>query len=193
LSDNDLVVVHESVKAIYMLSEKACNILNDKWVVDCIIQCLYDTRDLETARALIGTLYRISTIKPDGVTTLIDASAIKMLLSGVEPIVLFAIPAIQNTLLECRDKVKKAMTKMGAVENMIPSLIQTQNVKFLSIVTDCLQLLAFGNAEAKAIILELGGTQHLVTLLNNKNQYKKLILNTTRLLKVDFKEFLVDL
>ncbi len=67
---------------------------------------------------------------------------------------------------------------------MIPLLSQNSNVKFLSIVVDCLQLLAFGNQETKLTILELGGTQMLVNLLMNHNNYQKLLLNTTRLLKV---------
>ena len=76
------------------------------------------------------------------------------------------------------------MRKMGAIHQMIPLLNMNQNVKFLSIVVDCLQLLAFGNQETKQIILELGGTQMLVGLLSNSQQYQKLLLNTTRLLKV---------
>ena len=76
------------------------------------------------------------------------------------------------------------MRKMGAIHQMILLLNMNQNVKFLSIVVDCLQLLAFGNQESKQIILELGGTQMLVGLLANSQQYQKLLLNTTRLLKV---------
>jgi len=74
---------------------------------------------------------------------------------------------------------------MGVIHQMIPLLNQNTNVKFLSIVVDCLQLLAFGNSETKQIILELGGTQMLVGLLVNQTNYQKLLLNTTRLLKVN--------
>ena len=76
---------------------------------------------------------------------------------------------------------------MFAVHQMIPLLTQNTNVKFLSIVVDCLQLLAFGNQESKQAILELGGTQLLVNLLaSGHGNYNKLVLNITRLLKVSW-------
>ena len=102
----------------------------------------------------------------------------------METIVSYAITTLHNVLLECGDKVKMQLRKMGAIHQMIPLLGQNTNVKFLSIVIDCLQQLTFGNQEAKQIILELGGTQMLVSLLTSQHNYQKLLLNITRLLKV---------
>lgn len=102
----------------------------------------------------------------------------------METIVSYSITTLHNVLLDCGDKVKIQLRKMCVIHHMIPLLSQNSNVKFLSIVVDCLQLLAFGNQETKLTILELGGTQMLVNLLMNHNNYQKLLLNTTRLLKV---------
>ena len=102
----------------------------------------------------------------------------------METIVSYAITTLHNVLLDCGDKVKMQLRKMGVIHQMIPLLNQNTNVKFLSIVVDCLQLLSFGNQETKQIILELGGTQMLVGLLVSQTNYQKLLLNTTRLLKV---------
>ena len=74
---------------------------------------------------------------------------------------------------------------MGAVHQMIPLLTANNNVKFLSIVVDCLQLLAFGNQESKQAILEMGGTPLLVGILATHGaDYHKLAFNCIRLLKV---------
>jgi catenin beta 1 len=102
----------------------------------------------------------------------------------MEAIASYAITTLHNVLLDCGDKVKMQMRKLGAVHQIVPLLASSQNVKFLSIVVDCLQLLAFGNQESKQVILEMGGTQTLIAILANHGQYQKLLLNTTRLLKV---------
>jgi catenin beta 1 len=109
----------------------------------------------------------------------------------MEAISSYAITTLHNVLLDCSDKVKMHMRKLGAVHQIVPLLASSQNVKFLSIVVDCLQLLAFGNQEAKQVILEMGGTQTLVAILANhaQYQYQKLILNTTRLLKARLVSF----
>ncbi len=83
----------------------------------------------------------------------------------METIVSYSITTLHNVLLDCGDKVKIQLRKMCVIHHMIPLLSQNSNVKFLSIVVDCLQLLAFGNQETKLTILELGGTQMLVNLL----------------------------
>ena len=104
----------------------------------------------------------------------------------METIVSYSITTLHNVLLGCTDAVKQSMRKMGAIHQMIPLLSFNENVKFLSIVVDCLQLLAFGNKETKQIIHDLGGTDLVVHLLasNTCVQYQKLLLNITRLLKV---------
>ena len=76
------------------------------------------------------------------------------------------------------------LRKIGAIHQMIPLLGKNTNVKFLSIVIDCLQQLTFHNPESKQVFLELGGTQMLFSLFTTQQNYQKLLLNTTRLIKV---------
>lgn len=191
LIDEDLVVVQQAAILLNQMSRMEAprmGLIQTNNAVQCLVDCLNTTADLETARSLVGALYGVSTQKPQGVQAIINSKAlqplVKMLSAPLETIVSYAITTLHNVLLDCGDKVKMQMRKMGAVHQMIPLLNQSQNVKFLSIVIDCLQLLAFGNQESKQIILELGGTQQLVNLLLNHTQYQKLILNATRLLKV---------
>jgi catenin beta 1 len=191
LIDEDLVVVQQAAILLNQMSRiegPRLGLIQTSNAVQCLVDCLNTTADLETARSLVGTLYGVSTQKPSGTQAIINSKAlqplVKMLSAPMETIVSYAITTLHNVLLDCGDKVKMLMRKMGAIHQMIPLLNMNQNVKFLSIVVDCLQLLAFGNQETKQIILELGGTQILVGLLANSQQYQKLLLNTTRLLKV---------
>ncbi|RNA01032.1 catenin beta-1 [Brachionus plicatilis] len=192
LIDEDLVVVQQAAILLNQMARMEGPrqaLIQTSNAVQCLVDCLNTTADLETARSLVGALYGISTQKQSGTQAIVNSKAlqplVKMLSAPMDTIVSYAITTLHNVLLDCGDKVKMLLRKMGMIHQMIPLLNHGQNVKFLSIVVDCLQLLAFGNSEAKQVILELGGTQLIVTLLmNQSNQYHKLLLNLTRLLKV---------
>lgn len=62
------------------------------------------------------------------------------------------------------------------------ALLKRNNVKFLTIVTDCLHELAFGNQESKLIILASQGPAELVRLMRSYD-YEKLLWTTSRTLK----------
>lgn len=64
-------------------------------------------------------------------------------------------------------------------------LLQRNNVKFLAIVTDCLQILAYGNQESKLIILASQGPAELVRIMRTYD-YEKLLWTTSRVLKGKF-------
>jgi hypothetical protein len=53
-----------------------------------------------------------------------------------------------------------AVRLAGGLQKMV-ALLQRNNVKFLAIVTDCLQILAYGNQESKLIILASQGPLEL--------------------------------
>lgn len=191
ITDEDLIVVQQAAILFNQMSRNEgprMALIQTNNAVQCLVDCLNTTADLETARSLVGTLYSVSTQKPAGVQAIINSKAlatlVKMLSAPMETIISYSITTLHNVLLDCGDKIKMQLRKMGVIHHMIPLLNNNSNVKFLSIVVDCLQLLAFGNQETKQIILELGGTQMLVGLLSNHNNYQKLLLNTTRLLKV---------
>ena len=62
------------------------------------------------------------------------------------------------------------------------SFIYRNNVKFLAIVTDCLQIMAYGNQESKLIMLASQGPHELVRLMRTY-EYEKLLWTTSRVLK----------
>jgi len=63
------------------------------------------------------------------------------------------------------------------------ALLQRNNVKFLAIASDCLQILAYGNQESKLIILASQGPLELVRIMRSYD-YEKLLWTTSRVLKV---------
>lgn len=191
ITDEDLIVVQQAAILFNQMSRNEgprLALIQTTNAVQCLVDCLNTTADIETARSLVGTLYSVSTQKPAGVQAIINTNAlntlVKMLSAPMETIISYAITTLHNVLLDCGDQIKQQLRRMGVIHQMIPLLNQNTNVKFLSIVVDCLQLLAFGNSETKQVILELGGTQMLIAILVNQTSYQKLLLNTTRLLKV---------
>ena len=66
--------------------------------------------------------------------------------------------------------------------NKLPCLFQRNNMKFLAIVTDCLQIMAYGNQESKLIMLASQGPHELVRLMRTYD-YEKLLWTTSRVLK----------
>lgn len=75
-----------------------------------------------------------------------------------------------------------AVRLAGGLQKMV-ALLQRNNVKFLAIVTDCLQILAYGNQESKLIILASTGPIELVRIMRTYD-YEKLLWTTSRVLKV---------
>lgn len=67
--------------------------------------------------------------------------------SPVESVLFYAITTLHNLLLH-QEGSKMAVRLAGGLQKMV-SLLQRNNVKFLAIVTDCLQILAYGNQESK--------------------------------------------
>ena len=67
---------------------------------------------------------------------------------------------------------------------MVSLLRRSGNVKFLAVVADCLQLLSFGDSEAKAVIHECDGGVALVRIVKTFGPYEKLMWTATRVLKV---------
>lgn len=74
-----------------------------------------------------------------------------------------------------------AVRLAGGLQKMV-ALLQRNNVKFLAIVTDCLQILAYGNQESKLIILASQGPVELVRIMRSYD-YEKLLWTTSRVLK----------
>ena len=71
--------------------------------------------------------------------------------------VFYAITTLHNLLLH-QEGAKEAVRLAGGLQKMV-ALLQRDNVKFLAIDTDCLQILAYGNQESKVCLsLQLNKT-----------------------------------
>ena len=67
--------------------------------------------------------------------------------SHVESVLFYAVTTLHNLLLH-QEGSKMAVRLAGGLQKMV-ALLQRNNVKFLAITTDCLQILAYGNQESK--------------------------------------------
>lgn len=61
-------------------------------------------------------------------------------------------------------------------------LLRKDNLKFLTVVTDCLHLLTLGHQESKAVMLHCNGPGELVRIIQTYS-YEKLLWTATRVLK----------
>lgn len=100
--------------------------------------------------------------------------------SPVESVLFYAITTLHNLLLN-QEGSKMAVRLAGGLQKMV-ALLQRNNVKFLAIVTDCLQILAYGNQESKLIVLASQGPIELVRIMRTYD-YEKLLWTTSRVLK----------
>ena len=78
---------------------------------------------------------------------------------------------------------KNQIRETGGIETMV-ELLKEDNVKLMTILTDCLRILATKNQPTKDTILARQGPQILVEIMQSRHQeYKNLIVMTTKLLR----------
>ncbi|XP_055541570.1 armadillo segment polarity protein isoform X1 [Wyeomyia smithii] len=187
LNDEDQVVVSRTAMMVHQLSKKEASrhaIMNSPQMVAALVRALSQSNDLETTKGAVGTLHNLShhrqgllaIFKSGGIPALV-----KLLSSPVESVLFYAITTLHNLLLH-QDGSKMAVRLAGGLQKMV-ALLQRNNVKFLAIVTDCLQILAYGNQESKLIILASTGPIELVRIMRSYD-YEKLLWTTSRVLKV---------
>uniref|UniRef100_T1INN4 Armadillo segment polarity protein n=1 Tax=Strigamia maritima TaxID=126957 RepID=T1INN4_STRMM len=187
LNDEDQVVVSQAAMMVHQLSKKEASrhaIMNSPQMVAALVRAMSTSNDLETTRCAAGTLHNLShhrqgllaIFKSGGISALV-----KLLSSPVESVLFYAITTLHNLLLH-QEGSKMAVRLAGGLQKMV-ALLQRNNVKFLAIVTDCLQILAYGNQESKLIILASQGPVELVRIMRTYN-YEKLLWTTSRVLKV---------
>lgn len=189
LNDEDQVVVSQAAMMVHQLSKKEASrhaIMNSPQMVAALVRAISNSNDLETTKGAVGTLHNLShhrqgllaIFKSGGIPALV-----KLLSSPVESVLFYAITTLHNLLLH-QDGSKMAVRLAGGLQKMV-ALLQRNNVKFLAIVTDCLQILAYGNQESKLIILASQGPIELVRIMRSYD-YEKLLWTTSRVLKVSF-------
>lgn len=187
LNDEDQVVVSQAAMMVHQLSKKEASrhaIMNSPQMVAALVRAISNSNDLETTKGAVGTLHNLShhrqgllaIFKSGGIPALV-----KLLSSPVESVLFYAITTLHNLLLH-QDGSKMAVRLAGGLQKMV-ALLQRNNVKFLAIVTDCLQILAYGNQESKLIILASQGPIELVRIMRSYD-YEKLLWTTSRVLKV---------
>ena len=157
--------------------------MNSPQMVAALVKALSNSSDLESTKGAIGTLHNLShhrqgllaIFKSGGINALV-----KLLSSPVESVLFYTITTLHNLLLH-QEGVKNQVRLAGGIPKMI-ALLQRNNVKFLAIVTDCLQIMAYGNQESKLIMLASQGPHELVRLMRTYD-YEKLLWTTSRVLK----------
>nr|CAB3234358.1 beta-catenin [Phallusia mammillata] len=187
LNDDDRVVVQQAAQMVHMLSKKVASrqaLMNSPALVSALVRAMQNATDPETQRACTGALHNLSHHR-QGLLSIFKSGGIpalvKMLDSPIESVVFYAITTLHNLLLH-QDGAKEAVRLAGGLQKMV-GLLSRDNVKFLAIDTDCLQILAYGNQESKLIILASNGPQELVRIMRTYN-YEKLLWTTSRVLKV---------
>lgn len=194
LNDEDQVVVSQAAMMVHQLSKKEASrhaIMNSPQMVAALVRAISNSNDLETTKGAVGTLHKLShhrqgllaIFKSGGIPALV-----KLLSSPVESVLFYAITTLHNLLLH-QDGSKMAVRLAGGLQKMV-ALLQRNNVKFLAIVTDCLQILAYGNQESKLIILASQGPIELVRIMRSYD-YEKLLWTTSRVLKVTALELIL--
>lgn len=106
---------------------------------------------------------------------------VKLLGFSMESVLFYAITTLHNLLLY-QEGGKEAVRASGCIPKMV-ALLQKNNIKFLTICTDCLQILAFNHQPSKLEILKHGGPLHLIHIIKSYD-YEKLLWTATRVLKV---------
>ena len=187
LTDEDQVVVSHAANMVFQLSKKETSrvaIINNPSIVAALVRAISNTNDLETIKCAVETLQKLS-VHPRGLSTIFKSDGIpalvKVLDSSVERVLFLAITALHNMLLN-QDGSKTAIRAAGGLQKMV-ALLKMNNVKFLAVVTDCLQILAYGNQESKHVILASQGHVELVRIMRSYN-YEKLLWTTSRVLRV---------
>lgn len=191
LNDEDQVVVAQAAVMVHQLSKKEASrhaILNSTQMVGALLKVISTSNDLDTTRSATGTLQNLSQHR-QGLLAIFKSGGIpalvKLLSSPVESVLFYAITTLHNLLLH-QEGSKEVVQRAGGIQQLV-SLLQRNNVKFLAVVTDCIQVLAYGNQEAKLIILASGGPTELIRILRCCD-YEKLLWTTTRVLKVKSEE-----
>ena len=165
LNDEDQVVVSQAAMMVHQLSKKEASrhaIMNSPQMVAALVRAISNTNDLESTKGAVGTLHNLS-MHRQGLLAIFKSGGIpalvKLLSSPVESVLFYTITTLHNLLLH-QEGSKMAVRLAGGLQKMV-ALLQRNNVKFLAIVTDCLQILAYGNQESKLIILASQGPLEL--------------------------------
>eukprot|EP00096_Caligus_rogercresseyi_P011794 TRINITY_DN4761_c0_g1_i2.p1 TRINITY_DN4761_c0_g1~~TRINITY_DN4761_c0_g1_i2.p1 ORF type:complete len:725 (+),score=235.66 TRINITY_DN4761_c0_g1_i2:66-2240(+) len=187
LKDEDAVVVREALANIDKGSKKEYflrAIMSNPEIVCSISSAL--SGDESSVKSASNILRNMSLHKMGRASITRDPEAIPLLVrllgSSVDRVLFCGITILHNLLIHQEEGAKRIMKEAGVLPKMT-YLLKRDNAKLLTIVTDCLRILAYGNQQSKLAILEAQGPSHLVKIMVQQN-YEKLLMMTSRLLKV---------
>nr|WMQ53807.1 putative bCatenin1 [Dendrocoelum lacteum] len=184
--EDDAVVINEATMMVFQLSKSDAidALINSKEMISCIIEAMNKADHAEAVRFLAGAIYNMSQ-KKYGLKVIFEANVIpclvKLLGFSMESVLFYAITTLHNLLLY-QEGGKEAVRLSSCIPKLV-TLLQKNNIKFLTICTDCLQILAFNHQPSKIEILKNGGPLHLIHIIKNYD-YEKLLWTATRVLKV---------
>lgn len=189
LNDDDKLVVTKALTFIDQLSRKDASrfaLTSSQSLINALIQMITTTNDTEQQRLAASALNNISNHNKQGLMVIFKSGGIpaliKLLSSPMEAVVFYALTTLHN-LLMYEETAKTQIRKCGGIQKMVTLLGSNQNAKFLALVLDSLQILAFNNSESKLIIAASNGPKEIIRLMRSSN-YQKLIWTCVRLMKV---------
>lgn len=189
IGDDDKLVVTKALTLVDQLSRKDASrfaLTSSQALINSLIQLISTTNDSELQRLSASALNNISNHNKQGLMCIFKSGGIpaliKLLSSPMEAVVFYAMTTLHN-LLMYEDSAKIQIRKCGGIQKMVTLLSTHQNAKFLTLVMDSLQILAYNNSESKLIIAASGGPKEIIRLMRSSN-YQKLIWTCVRLMKV---------
>lgn len=189
LNDDDKLVVTKALTLIDQLSRKDASrfaLTSSQSLINALIHTITTTNDPEQQRLAASALNNISNHNKQGLMIIFKSGGIpaliKLLSSPIEAVVFYALTTLHN-LLMYEETAKAQIRKCGGIQKMVVLLTTNQNAKFLALVLDSLQILAFNNSESKLIIAASNGPKEIIRLMRSSN-YQKLIWTCVRLMKV---------
>ena len=189
LDDPDQVVVSKMVQMIHCILKDEKHrkvVINSTELVKSLIRLTVRSTEIEILK-YAAAIFNDFTMSRSGLQIIyqnnIFPALYKLLNSNDDKIVCYAITTLHILLLR-QDGATSAVHKTGGIPTIV-RLLSKDNYKdnFLAIVADCLQLTAFNNPDVKQIILQCGGPQELIRILNTYS-HEKLLLITIRVIKV---------
>ncbi|CAL1273261.1 unnamed protein product, partial [Larinioides sclopetarius] len=105
---------------------------------------------------------------------------VKLLSIPEESVSFYAVKTLQNLLLY-QEGSKAAVCKVNGLQKMV-ILLKNNNDKFLSVVIDCLRILAFQNQKNKLLIFSCNGPAELIRIMKAYS-FNTLLCSTLRVLR----------
>lgn len=204
-SVTDKVVLTNSVCLLYRFSidsakgAEVCQCMSSSHLImSCLHHLLTNPQfqdDYLIVRYATGNLTTLSTYE-EGRTAILNFNGVESLIHSLKSrdsdVVIFAITAIHNLLLDRRvdhqDSAKEQIIILGIefIVKLLDNEFLRQNYQFIVCVLDCLQIIAYGNKENRLAIKESGGPDLLLRTISDNLDTQptdELIETASRVLK----------